>query len=1108
MRWQYSLYLVHLFVTAGLSFASAFIALRRRRLSGILPLAGLSLAIGVWTAVYGLQLASTDLDTKVLLNNIKFIAVAAVPPLWLVVALQYGRQRQWLTVPTLAVLTAEPMAALLLVWTNRSHGIFWSDSYLSTVGPIPTLVLIPHAGFWGHALFSYTLVVTGWLVLLRALIRSPRPYRGQIAALLFGALSPCIANMLFLLGVTPLPGLDLTPFAFALSSTALIVGFLSFRLLDIIPVAYREVVNQMAHGLIVLDLDHRIVEISTAAQNLIGCAAAELLGEPILEALSGRAEPVAVAYREWIKDPDTPAVQRDVVLDSTPQPRHLDLQMLPLVNQRNRRTGRLIVLRDVSEQRRAEEALREAHNRLERRNRQLAQILQVGDSMRLTLNLDDLLQQIVDSVYESLGFGAIMVSLVDQKNQTVRVRAHIGLDAHGQEMFEGAAYITWKEVSKLLQERFRIGRCYFVPQERFDWGQELREITYGPDGREGAPAEPEVDAWQPYDALLVPVELREGQVAGLISVDRPLDGRRPSADTLQALEIFANQVGIAIENAWLYEKLQEELEERARTAEELQEAKEAAEAADRAKGVFLANISHEVRTPLTAVIGYSEFLQEEALDRGYSDIIPDLEKIRIAGNHLLSLINEILDLSKIEADRMGLSLESFAAQPMIEEVVYTIRPLVKRKGNTLNVHYVNPLGAMHTDQTKVRQILLNLLGNAAKFTENGTITFSASRETLDDGDWLAFCITDSGIGMSRDQLDFLFEPFTQADMSIADKYGGTGLGLAISRRFCALLGGEIGAASEEGKGSVFTVRLPAEAPQQAVETAELLAESGSAPETPREGRTVLLISDDADLREWIAPTLAREAYLLECTSATGCPDAADRCRPRAILLDLLAAEPSAWTLLAMMKSHPKLATVPIITLALRENKGHVLGVTDCLSDPIDEAQFRAVVQRHLHKGSLVRSISGPHALIVERDLSRRQSLRALLEAAGWSVAEAENGRTAIVHVAQWRPDLIFLNPLLPHMDGFRFITELRRTLVWRWIPIVLILKEGLPAADRAQLDTGLEHVLKQTTCDASDLLQEVGEMLVLCLSPWEIERIEQQQGYMRNIPRGEQRGGP
>jgi signal transduction histidine kinase/CheY-like chemotaxis protein len=381
---------------------------------------------------------------------------------------------------------------------------------------------------------------------------------------------------------------------------------------------------------------------------------------------------------------------------------------------------------------------------------------------------------------------------------------------------------------------------------------------------------------------------------------------------------------------------------------QLELARDAAEAANTSKSQFLANMSHELRTPLNAIIGYSDLLIEEAEDMDATDLVPDLEKIRSSGKHLLGLINDVLDMSKIEAGKMEISLETFDVSEVVGAAVAMVRPLIVKNGNSFELVLEDELGEMHADLTRVRQILLNLLSNASKFTSEGKITLSVRRQYEARREWITFAVRDTGIGMTVEQRRRLFQPFTQADASTTRKYGGTGLGLNITQRFCKLMGGSIEVESEPGVGSVFTARLPAEVAEPKLQRQTgvyRISRPSLSVKMPVMGK-VLLIDADSVTRELVERMLSKEGLdmLYAATGQEGLRLAAQR--PDVILLDVMLPDQDGWAVLTAITTKLELAGVPVVVLTAADerNLATTLGASAFLSKPVNYDELRAAVR--------------------------------------------------------------------------------------------------------------------------------------------------------------------
>jgi PAS domain S-box-containing protein len=746
----------------------------------------------------------------------------AQPIGWLFLAVEYAGWGRGLTRGNVTLLILAHLAFVALVFTNdRHHWVFRSYEMVPVSGRME-FAAVPAAGFWVNVWVSYALILFSMVLLLMRAGSAPRLYRWQVAILVTGWVATAIPNLLFLLGDSPLPGINLTPFVFPLKGALLTVGIFRFGLLSIVPVARDAVIEAMQDGVIVLDGADRVVDINPAAQAILGATSRRVIGRPVLD--------LPQLGAAWAARGRSPAGALELEVGAGEEARTFDVRVSSVSSPRSGLSGRLVVLRDVSERARVEQAL--------------------GD------------------------------------------------------------------------------------------------------------------------------------------------------------------------------------------------ARDAAEAANRTKSQFLANVSHELRTPLSGILGSCEILVEEPATP--AAMVPDLERIRASGYELLRLIDELLDLSKMEAGRIELSPEPFEVAVLVREVSETVRPLAERKKVALEVDAAPDPGWVLADRVRLRQVLLNLVANAVKFTERGRVRVEARcKGAAGETGEAVFRVSDTGIGITPEQIERLFQPFVQADASTTRRYGGTGLGLAIAERFCRLMGGSISVESVPGAGSVFTVSLPVR--RIAVAPAEPASAAARG-----QGATVLVVDDDVMIRDAIARILRADG-LRVVTGGTG----ADLLR--------LAGEhaPDLVTLDAML---PDMSGPEALRRVLA-------GRAEAAASP--EAPWAEPAAPSVADAPPARA---GKVLLVEDDSTTRAILARRLAGRGFRVVEVADGLGAEAAVAAERPDVVLLDLSLPGKDGWTLATALKAEPATRPIPIIGLTAHAMPGDRERALQAGCDEY-ESKPVDFPRLLYKMDVML-------------------------------
>ena len=485
---------------------------------------------------------------------------------------------------------------------------------------------------------------------------------------------------------------------------------------------------------------------------------------------------------------------------------------------------------------------------------------------------------------------------------------------------------------------------------------------------------------------------------------------------------------------------------------------------------FFANMSHELRTPLNAILGYGEMLAEDCEDLGYDDLLPDLKKITSAGTHLLSLINNILDISKIESGKMELYITSFEIEDVVDVIKDISAPLVSKNNNAFQTNIQDGIGAMRQDETKLRQCLSNLLSNAAKFTEAGTVTLEVDASLEKEIEMVSFKVIDTGEGMSEEGVGKVFEVYTQAERSTSAKHGGTGLGLPLSREMAQMMGGDITLTSELGVGSVFTLKLPRDCPQDEHEVSDSVLEGIDDDE-----KLVVLIDDDVTMHDLIKRTLNKIGLtLVGATDSEKGMQMVRETKPKLLLLDVLMPGRDGWSILRECKSDPELKDMPVIMVSQlnQDTLANSLGADDYITKPIDRELFLKTIKNILGDGDT----DNNKILIIDDDENTRDLLSRMLKEGGWVPKTAKDGKEGLDQLGE-DPALIVLDLEMPRMDGFEFLNQYIETVNEEdRCPILVYSGKDLTDVQKELLENNVEGLVRKDEVSMDELSAIVKEI--------------------------------
>lgn len=745
-------YVLPLILSALLSALLAVLAWRRRPAPGAATLALLMAALGGWAVAYILELISPDLASKLFWAKVQYISFLAIPALWLVFVLQYSGRQKALTPRRLALLTVMPLVTLALVWTTERHGLIYRDVILSVDRPHTLLLLSYGPFFWVQGIYSYALFLFATGIVLLTFLSGRRIQRSQSAALLVGALVPLVGNALYVAGAGPFPNLDLAPMLFFVTGIAALWGLLRYRFLDLLPVARDVLIEGMSDGVAVIDDRGRVVDLNSAAQQIVSQPGDAVLGAPAAAVLPGWAdlEPRLGAARE---------LQSEIMRQVGDASQYLELRVAPLVYKGGKFTGWLAVYRDVTVSKQADQ--------VELQQRTLLEGLRDATAaLTSTLSLDEVLDRILEQTDAVVQHEMSNIMLVeDGWAYVARARGYAEHQAGAKLRLnvQETANLRWMvethqpmAVSDITTDQAWVG----VPD--LAW---LRSYA-------GAPI------------------ISKGEVIGFLNLDSAQSGYFDSRHA-EALQTFANQAGIAIENARLYASLQ------AANAQ-LRAALAAREAA-------VQNVSHELRTPLTILLGYIELLESGQIGALTAEQLEALHIMRQQSRRLVFMVNGLLMLQTFDSET--LSVEPLDLSEWLPETIEAWRYLADDARVHLSLQLAGALPLVLGAASYLDLVIGNLIDNAVKFSPQGREIIVAAQM---DGASVVVSVADQGVGLAQEQLDAIFERFYQVDGTSTRRFGGMGIGLALCQTIVAAHNGRIWAESAgPNQGSTVYFTLPA-----------------------------------------------------------------------------------------------------------------------------------------------------------------------------------------------------------------------------------------------------------------------------------------------------------